>query len=104
MFETTTDEVLAGVDLAGTVALVTGASTGLGLELLGPSRGRRGGDLGGSYRRAREAAEAAIREQFPDGGARIGLLDLTVQASVRDSRHGSRLVTTASTSSSTTPA
>ena len=31
-FDTTTDEVLAGVDLRGTVALVTGASTGLGLE------------------------------------------------------------------------
>ena len=31
-FETTTDEVLEGVDLAGKIAVVTGASTGLGLE------------------------------------------------------------------------
>jgi len=30
--EHTTDDVLAGVDLAGTVVVVTGASTGLGLE------------------------------------------------------------------------
>ena len=31
-FETTTDEVLEGVDLRGKIAVVTGASTGLGLE------------------------------------------------------------------------
>ena len=31
-FETTTDEVLDGVDLRGKIAIVTGASTGLGLE------------------------------------------------------------------------
>ncbi len=31
-FETTTDEVLEGVDLHGKVAMVTGASTGLGVE------------------------------------------------------------------------
>ena len=31
-FETTTDEVLEGVDLGGKVVVVTGASTGLGLE------------------------------------------------------------------------
>lgn len=31
-FETTTDEVLQGVSLAGKVAVVTGASTGLGME------------------------------------------------------------------------
>ena len=31
-FETTTDEVLDGVDLRGKIAVVTGASTGLGLE------------------------------------------------------------------------
>ncbi len=31
-FETTTDEVIAGVDLSGTTAVVTGATSGLGLE------------------------------------------------------------------------
>ena len=31
-FSTTTDEVLEGIDLTGTVAVVTGASGGLGLE------------------------------------------------------------------------
>ena len=31
-FDTTTDEVLEGVRLDGRTALVTGASTGLGLE------------------------------------------------------------------------
>jgi NADPH:quinone reductase-like Zn-dependent oxidoreductase len=30
--DTTTDEILAGVHLAGTTALVTGASSGLGVE------------------------------------------------------------------------
>jgi NAD(P)-dependent dehydrogenase (short-subunit alcohol dehydrogenase family) len=30
--ETTTDEVLRGIDLTGTVALITGASSGLGVE------------------------------------------------------------------------
>lgn len=30
--KTTTDEVLTGVDLAGKVAVITGATSGLGLE------------------------------------------------------------------------
>lgn len=30
--DTTTDEVLAGIDLTGKVALVTGGSSGLGVE------------------------------------------------------------------------
>lgn len=33
-FETTTDDVIAGVDLSGRTALVTGASAGLGVETL----------------------------------------------------------------------
>ena len=31
-FESTTDQVLAGVDLTGWIAIVTGASAGLGVE------------------------------------------------------------------------
>jgi NAD(P)-dependent dehydrogenase (short-subunit alcohol dehydrogenase family) len=83
-FETTTDEVLAGVDLGGTLAVVTGASAGLGLEtaralasagaqvvlaVRDPARG--------------DAALAMIREQVPTAEVQHGVLDLADLASVR---------------------
>ena len=83
-FETTTDDVLADIDLHGTVALVTGPSTGLGLEttralaaagaavtlaVRSPSRGA--------------TAEATIRERLPAAALECGLLDLASLASVR---------------------
>lgn len=83
-FETTTDEVLAGVDLGGSLAVVTGASAGLGLEtsralaaagaqvvlaVRDPARG--------------DAALAAIREQVPAAEVQQGVLDLADLASVR---------------------
>ena len=66
-FETTTDEVLEGVDLHGKVAIVTGASTGLGLETaralasVGAHVVLAGRDAGRI-----EAAAATIRERVPD--------------------------------------
>jgi NAD(P)-dependent dehydrogenase (short-subunit alcohol dehydrogenase family) len=83
-FETTTDEVLEGVDLNGKVAVVTGASTGLGLETaralasVGAQVVLAGRDA------ARVAAAAAtIRERVPDAQLEQGALDLTSLASVR---------------------
>jgi NAD(P)-dependent dehydrogenase (short-subunit alcohol dehydrogenase family) len=83
-FETTTDEVLEGVDLHGKQAIVTGASTGLGLEtaralasvgahvvLAGRDEARIG------------AAAATIRERVPDAQLEQGALDLTSLDSVR---------------------
>jgi NAD(P)-dependent dehydrogenase (short-subunit alcohol dehydrogenase family) len=83
-FETTTDEVLEGVDLNGKVAVVTGASTGLGLETaralawVGAQvvlAGRDGARVA--------AAAATIRERVPDAQLEQGALDLTSLASVR---------------------
>ena len=82
--ESTTDEVLAGTDLTGSVALVTGASTGLGWETtraLAVSGARvllavRDDDKGA-------AAVATIRAAHPDAVVEYGLLELDSLASVR---------------------
>ena len=85
MFETTTDEALAGVDLQGTVALVTGASTGLGLETA-RALAAAGAMVTLALRSADRGAvaEASIRERVPDAVLDCGLVDLTSLASVRD--------------------
>ncbi len=81
--KSTTDEVLAGVDLAGKRVLVTGVSTGLGAEtaralvahgayVIGAAR-----DLG----KARAAAEAFVPAN--GGGFELIELDLASLASVR---------------------
>ena len=84
-FDTTTDEVLAGVDLQGTVAMVTGASTGLGLETA-RALAAAGADVTLAVRTAERgaAAEATIRDRVPQASLECGLLDLTSLASVRD--------------------
>jgi NAD(P)-dependent dehydrogenase (short-subunit alcohol dehydrogenase family) len=82
--QTTTDEVLEGVDLSGKVAVVTGASTGLGLETsraLAAAGAHvvlavRSDDKG-------EASLAAIREQLPEASLEYGILDLASLDSVR---------------------
>jgi NAD(P)-dependent dehydrogenase (short-subunit alcohol dehydrogenase family) len=85
VFETTTDEALAGVDLRGTVALVTGASTGLGLETA-RALAAAGAMVTLALRSADRGAvaEASIRERVPDAVLDCGLVDLTSLASVRD--------------------
>jgi NAD(P)-dependent dehydrogenase (short-subunit alcohol dehydrogenase family) len=82
--ETTTDEVLDGVDLTGKVAVVTGASTGLGLETsraLAAAGAHvllavRSDDKG-------DAAIAKIREAVPAASVEYGILDLASLDSVR---------------------
>ena len=77
-FDTTTEEVLAGVDLRGTVALVTGASTGLGLETA-RALASAGAMVTLAVRTEARgaAAEATIREQVPAALLECGPLDLT---------------------------
>ncbi len=84
-FETTTDEVLAGVDLHGKVAIVTGASTGLGLETARAlaSVGAHVVLAGRDAARIGAAADT-IRERVPDAQLEPGALDLTSLDSVRE--------------------
>src|SRR4051812_12454073 len=82
--ETTGGEVLSGIDLAGKVFLVTGASSGLGQEtsrLLALHGARvimavRSRDKG-------EAAAAAIAQAVPSASLDVRLVDLASLASVR---------------------
>lgn len=81
---TTTDEVLEGVDLRGTVVVVTGASTGLGSETA-RALAARGAQVVLAVRdRARgESAMAAIRDTVSDAALDMALLDLASLVSVR---------------------
>jgi NAD(P)-dependent dehydrogenase (short-subunit alcohol dehydrogenase family) len=84
--KSTTDEVLAGVDLKGKRFLVTGASAGLGIET---SRAlvARGAAVVGAVRDLKkgEAATAEVREAAKSNGGSFELieLDLADLASVR---------------------
>ena len=75
-FETTTDEVLEGVDLRGKIAVVTGASTGLGLETAralasaGAQVRARRSRLGAHRRRRRDHPRARTRRDARAGCAR----------------------------------
>jgi NAD(P)-dependent dehydrogenase (short-subunit alcohol dehydrogenase family) len=84
-FETTTDDVLAGVDLHGKQAIVTGASTGLGLETA-RALAAVGAHvvLAGRGRTRLEAAGDTIRARVPDAELEIGELDLTSLDRVRE--------------------
>src|SRR5262245_11707108 len=83
-FETTTDEVLQGVDLRGKVAIVTGASTGLGLETSRAlvSAGAKVVLAGRDPARI-DAAVESVRERVPDAQLESGALDLASLDSVR---------------------
>ena len=83
-FETTTDEVLSGVDLRGKIAVVTGASTGLGLETA-RALASAGAQvvLAGRDASRIEAAAGTILEREPDAMLEQGVVDLTSLASVR---------------------
>ena len=83
-FETTTDEVLDGVDLGGKVAVVTGASTGLGLETA-RALASAGAQvvLAGRDSSRIDAAASTILEREPTAQLEQGLLDLTSLESVR---------------------
>ena len=81
---TTTDDVLEGVDLRGTVAVVTGASTGLGSETARALAARGAQVVLGVRDQAKgESAMAAIRHTVSDAALDIALLDLASLVSVR---------------------
>lgn len=81
----TTDEVLAGVDLSGKRVLVTGVSAGLGVETA-RALAAHGAQVVGAARdlKKAEAATAPVREQAKNGGGiELVELDLASLASVR---------------------
>jgi NAD(P)-dependent dehydrogenase (short-subunit alcohol dehydrogenase family) len=84
-FETTTDDVIAGLDRSGTVAVITGGSTGIGLETA-----RALASIGTTVVLAGRNAEKhrgaidKIHERHPDAAVSHVELDLTSLASARD--------------------
>jgi len=83
-FETTTDDVLEGVDLRGKIAVVTGASTGLGLETARALASVGAQVLLAGRDAARiDAAATTILEREPNAMLEQGVLDLTSLDSVR---------------------
>ena len=83
-FETTTDEVIDGVDLTGKIAVVTGASAGIGVETA-RALAAAGAHVVLAARNAErtEAAAESIRERVPGAELEVGTLDLTSLDSVR---------------------
>ncbi len=82
--DTTTDEVIAGIDLTGKLAVVTGASAGIGVETVRAlaSAGARVVMAVRDLAKGERAA-AQIRETVPDAQLEIRELDLGSLASVR---------------------
>ncbi len=76
-FETTTDDVITGIDLHGRVAVVTGATSGLGAETARAlaSVGARVVICGRSVQKC-EASAAAIRESVPEADLDVEPFDL----------------------------
>jgi NAD(P)-dependent dehydrogenase (short-subunit alcohol dehydrogenase family) len=84
-FESTTDDVLAGVSLTGKRVLVTGVSAGLGVETA-RALAAHGAAVVGAARDLEKAERATqiVREQAVDGGSlELVPLDLASLASVR---------------------
>lgn len=79
----TTDDVLAGIDLTGTTAVVTGASGGLGAETA-RALASKGCAVTLAARDVAKAATVAgsIRDAHPDATVDVGALELTEPASV----------------------
>ncbi len=80
--ETTTDEVMAGIDLSGRRALVTGASGGLGLETA-RALAAAGASVTMAVRDVARGSAAAdgVRAQHPDADLAIEQVDLADVAS-----------------------
>ncbi len=81
---TTTDEVLAGVDLSGSRAFITGAASGIGLQTA-TALAASGADLAVAVRSDEQgdATVAAIRAEVPDADVACHHLDLSSLASAR---------------------
>jgi len=88
--QSTTDEVLAGVDLSGKRILVTGVSAGLGVETARALAAHGAQVVGAARDLAKaEAATAEVRTQAANGGGlEIVKLDLASLASVRAAADG----------------
>jgi NAD(P)-dependent dehydrogenase (short-subunit alcohol dehydrogenase family) len=82
--QTTTAEVLEGVDLSGKTAVVTGASAGLGIETC-RSLASVGAHVVMAVRDADKGRDAAatIKEAVPDASLELGTVDLASLESVR---------------------
>jgi NAD(P)-dependent dehydrogenase (short-subunit alcohol dehydrogenase family) len=76
----TTDDVLAGIDLSGTRVLVTGVSSGLGLETA-RAAAAHGADVVGTARDLAKAADALAAH--PGLGIEVAACDLASLAGVR---------------------
>lgn len=85
----TADDVLAGIDLWGRVAVVTGANAGIGFEAARALAGR-GAEvhLACRDRVKGERARDRILERHPGARVQLGQLDLASLASVRDYARG----------------
>jgi NAD(P)-dependent dehydrogenase (short-subunit alcohol dehydrogenase family) len=83
-FDTTTDEVIEGTDLGGKLAIVTGASTGIGVETA-RALAAAGATvvLAARNKERTEEAAASIRERVPGAEVEVGKLDLTSLEQVR---------------------
>ena len=83
-FESTTDDVITGIDLTGKVALVTGASTGIGLDTA-RALAAAGAAVTLAARDAEKLAGAAdaVRARVPGAQIDTGVLDLASLDSVR---------------------
>ncbi len=79
--QSTTDDVLAGIDLTGKRALVTGASAGIGVETV-RALVTHGAEVVGAARDV-EKGKAALAQVLSGGGATMIALDLGSLASVR---------------------
>ncbi len=80
----TTDDVLSGIDLSGTHALVTGASAGIGVETV-RALAAHGASVTMAVRDIpkAEGARDRIRESVPDADLELREVDLASLASVR---------------------
>ena len=83
-FETTTDEVIDGVDLTGKLAVITGASTGIGVETARALAAAGATVVLAARNTARtDEAAASIRARVPGAQVEVGMLDLASLESVR---------------------
>ena len=81
---TTAAEVVEGVDLSGRVAVITGASSGIGLETARALVSAGATVVLGNRDGAKaEAAAAELRASVPGADVQLGELDLTSLAAVR---------------------
>src|SRR5580693_2420727 len=83
--QSTADEVLEGVDLSGKRVLVTGVTSGIGVETV-RALAAHGAQVVGTYRdreKAFRVSEIVRAEAAPDGGLELVPLNLSSLASVR---------------------